>query len=83
MCAYNAVLKSLGRVALVNNRPCESSSSFFLKLHSLPMYVCMWQSEKTLWELVLFSTVCVLGMECRTSGLAASTFIEELSLDLK
>lgn len=47
------------------------------------MYVCMWQSEKTLWELVLFSTVCVLGMECRTSGLAASTFIEELSLDLK
>lgn len=56
MCAYSAVLKGrVVEVALVNNRLCELSSFFFLKLRLLAVRAYMWQSEKNLWELVLFS----------------------------
>lgn len=72
MWANRAVLKGHSEeVSLVNSRLCELSSFFFLKLHFLAVPSYMWQSEKNLCELVLFSHCLCSGDGMQVSWLGS------------
>lgn len=72
MWANRAVLKGRSEeVSLVNSRLCELSSFFFLKLHLLAVPAYMWQSEKNLCELVLFSHCLCSGDGMQVSWLGS------------